>query len=113
MQEVAQLSQFDDELYKVTGKEVKTLTTNPLTRKNCQSNMRVCHHVLDKKLAPMVGTPGEFSVFTNLKKLNSLSLLHHMTMPRGKLWTNSLETQKSFVKFSKFPTGSFAFVQEP
>ena len=47
--------------------------------------MRVCHHVSDKKLAPMVGTPGEFSVFTNLKKLNSLSLLHHMTMPRGKV----------------------------
>jgi hypothetical protein len=41
--------------------------------------------VSDKKLAPMVGTPGEFSVFTNLKKLNSLSLLHHMTMPRGKV----------------------------
>merc|ERR1712021_251003 len=101
MQEVAQLSQFDDELYKVTGKGSENVDDKSIDEK----------YLIATSEQPIAAFHRE--EWLDEKKLNNLSLLHHMTMPRGKLWTNLLETQKSFVKFSKFPIVSFAFVQAP
>ena len=40
-----------------------------------------------KKLDPMDEIPEAFLEFISSKKLNSLSSLRHMTMPRGRRWT--------------------------